>query len=179
MCTHCGYHLQQGVRFEGHKTPGVDISSGTLALEKAASDMVREKELQKRLLEGAGMPPWLLGLILTILVGLAVIGVLAINFARRAETEGKPNDFNASEIFCLFGGVCCAIVGGFIYIKLIIQAFKTDRTAGLLSACVPIVYPAVFAWQHRDRDGNLKTFLTAMVILGIAGGFFYGATQVR
>ena len=174
LCTKCGYHTQQGVRIASHKTAGVDISHADLALQKASADMAKEKRLQKELEEGGSMPTWMLGLILTILTGLILIGVLAINFSRAAEESGEVNTFNAAEMFCLFGGVCCAVVAAGAYAQLIYRSFKVDKNTGLLTLCVPL-YIAVFAWQYRQQDKNLKTFLTAVIIGSLAGAFFYGA----
>lgn len=174
LCTKCGYHTEQGVRLAGHLTPGVDISSGTIALQKAAADMAKEKKLQKDLDEGAGMPTWALGLILTILSGLATIGVVAINLSQAAEESGTSNNFNAAQTFFLFGGVCCAVVGVSAHLRLVWRAFKEETTLGLMVAFVPL-YIAYFAWTYRRQDKNFKMFTTEIVLLSLAGLFFYGA----
>lgn len=174
LCTKCGYHLQQGVRLAAHQTPGVDISSGTLALNKAANDMAREKKMQKDLIDGAGMPTWMLGLILTILSGLATIGVLAINYSQAAEESGTTNSFNAAKTFFLFSGVCCAVVAASAWLRLVVRAFKEDKTLGLMTACVPF-YICYFAWTYRTQDKNFKMLITLIVLCVLTGGFFYGA----
>ena len=48
LCTKCGYHKEAGATLEAHKTAGVDIDHGTLALDKAAVDMERAADLQKK-----------------------------------------------------------------------------------------------------------------------------------
>ncbi|EMI19176.1 hypothetical protein, membrane, partial [Rhodopirellula maiorica SM1] len=50
LCTKCGYNKQTGSQHAGHQTPGLDVSHGTLALEKAAAEMARAKDTQDRLM---------------------------------------------------------------------------------------------------------------------------------
>ena len=167
LCTHCGYHTTEGVRVQAHRTPGVDIDSGTMALEKAKSDMVREKELQHKMEKGAGMPTWMLALILVLLVGTAIIGVVAINMGRRAELEGG-NSFNAGRTICLFGYVVCYLVSLIASIIVVVKAFQKDVVTGLLCMFVPfyILYFVATNWQETG-----KPFLASMTASLIGIGF--------
>ena len=83
---------------EAHKTAGVDIDHGTLALDKAAVDMKRATDLQKNMIKGAGLPWWGLALVLFMLGSGLLIAVLAVNASRRVdETIG----FNPMQIHFL------------------------------------------------------------------------------
>ena len=105
LCTKCGYNTQTGERLEGHKVAGVDIDMGTMALEKAASDIERDKALQEKMLGKAGMPPWMLALVLSILAGAVGIATLAVNASRREESIG----FSPMATFLSFRG--CVVLG--------------------------------------------------------------------
>ncbi|MEM9587888.1 MAG: hypothetical protein AAGA03_11470, partial [Planctomycetota bacterium] len=91
LCTKCGYNKQTGERMEAHKTAGVDIDMGTLALMKAEKDMVKDVELQQKMLGKAGMPPWMLALILFVLVSATSLAALAANAANQADSESDIN----------------------------------------------------------------------------------------
>ena len=172
LCTECGYHTQQGVRFEAHKTDGVDIDMGTVALNKAEVDMEKAKRLQSDMISGAGMPPWLLALILAILVGMALIGVIGINMARRAETTGTSNSFNTTATFLAFTGICFNLASLMMSIRILIHAFKNDMVKGLLTLFVPfyMFYYVIMNWK-----GTGKSFIILVITTLCAIGCFVGA----
>ena len=91
LCTKCGYHRESGVKFESHKTAGVDIDHGTLALQKAETDMFEAAEMQRKLASGPGLPWWGLALVLFVLGSGLVIATLAVNASRRVDATAPAN----------------------------------------------------------------------------------------
>ena len=172
LCTHCGYHTQAGGRVEGHKVAGVDISSGDIQLSRAAESMRKEKELQEKLESGAGFPTWLLALILSILVGVIVIGVMAINSYRQTEAGGG-NGFNGAYTLTTFAGVCCTVVAVGMLIKMIIHGFKKSSAEGLLTWFVP-GYFLFHGIKYRSEIGKaavavLLTATAAIILFFVVG----------
>ena len=170
LCTKCGYNKETGTSLESHKVAGVDIDMGTLALMKAEQDMVRDVALQEKMHKGAGMPPWMLALILFILGSAVTIAVLAGNASRRVEQL----QFKPLQMFCNLGGAAFAMVAIGAVLTLIARAFKVSRNEGLLS--LTILYVPVFVIRHF-RD-NWKTAITAIICGGCAGGFFAAASRM-
>jgi hypothetical protein len=177
LCTSCGFHTTQGVRFEGHKTPGVDIDQGTMALNKAAADLEHAKKIQSDMIDNAGMPPWLLALVLTVLTGLAVIGVLAINFSRAAELSKTQNTFQFLPTFLFFSGVCFNLAAIMMQLRIMIHAFKADIVKGLMVMFVPL-YILVYVIKNWRALG--KSLIIMIVTGSIAGGLIAaGFSQLR
>jgi ribosomal protein L40E len=170
LCTKCGYNKETGSNLEGHKVAGVDIDMGTLALMKAEKDMVRDVALQEKMHKGAGMPPWMLALILFIVGSAVVIAVLAVNASRRTEQL----QFKPLQMFCNLGGSAFAMVAIGCVLTLIARAFKVSRNEGLLS--LTILYVPVFVIRHF-RD-NWRPAVTAIICGGCAGGFFAMASRM-
>ena len=79
------------VKFESHKTAGVDIDHGTLALQKAETDMFEAAEMQRKLASGPGLPWWGLALVLFVLGSGLVIATLAVNASRRVDATAPAN----------------------------------------------------------------------------------------
>ena len=128
LCTKCGFHREHGVKLNAHQTAGVDISHGDLALMKAESDIAKAADMQAKLVRGAGMPWWGLALVLFILGSLMVIGVLAVNQARRIE-EGENFDFKMLFLqlcACAFG-----VVGVGALISMAIKIYKQKSASGI------------------------------------------------
>jgi len=170
LCTKCGYHKEKGTQLESHKTAGVDIDVGTLALEKAADDLVRDLEMQKELLKGGGMPWWMLAMIMVIGGGGIGIAVLGVNNANQEVDSERPG--LAASLLLLSGGtflfanlVCVLIIA--------IQAFKQSVVRGLLTIFTfPIyyLYHVVTNWKAVG-----KVFLAGL-LFGFVGGacLWYG-----
>jgi len=162
LCTKCGFNKQTGERLEGFKVKGVDISHGTLALQKASEDLAKSQEMQDKMLSKAGMPWWMLGLVLVLLVGSTLIAVIAINVAR-SEQGGT---FNPIATFVLLAGTTCTVIGSGASLMLLFRAFKINVVTGLLVWFVPF-YVFYFVYQY-PRD-TWKYLLTAIVMGGIGG----------
>lgn len=163
LCTKCGYNKETGMQLERHKTAGVDIDHGTLALDKAANDLILDQEMQKKLLAGGGMPWWALVMILVIGGGSLSLAVLAVNGVNQEiESEGPGL---MSSILMLVGGtlsfasVACTLVIAF-------HAFKQSIVKGLLTLLVPF-YILYHVFEYR-RD-VAKVFILA-IVLGTVGG---------
>lgn len=149
LCTKCGYHKETGSVLEGHKTVGVDIDRSTIALEKAAEDMVKDRALQAELLKGGGMPWWMLIMVLVIGGGVLGVAVMGVNAANQ-ETEVEGPGVLAS-LFMLTGA--------------------TFLFASLVSLGIVIVH----AFQRKKP---VKVFVIGL-LLGIAGGasYYYGSNM--
>ncbi len=170
LCTKCGYNLQTGERFDGHKVAGVDIDKGTMALDKAERDMDEAKRLQQEMIGKSGMPAWMLALILFILASAMGIAVLAVNASRREEAVA----FKPMQMFMNLGGSAFLLVALGAALSLITVAFRSDTKQGLLS--LTILYLFVFPFKHGK--GTWKILAVAVLCGGIAGAFFYGASRM-
>ncbi|MEM9369327.1 MAG: hypothetical protein AAGD07_25385 [Planctomycetota bacterium] len=158
LCTKCGYNIQTGERLEGHKVAGVDIDMGTMALDKAASDIEKDKELQEKMLGKSGMPPWMLALVLSIMAGAVGIATLTVNASRRAESIG----FSPMATFLNFAGALFLVVAIGSLLSLMGAAFKKSRNQGLLT--LTILYAPIFGLI------NIKTCWKPLLVLLVCGG---------
>jgi len=171
LCTKCGFNKATGQKLAGHMTPGVDISSGAIALEKAAADMSAADKMQRDMTERAGLPWWMLSLILFVLgsaTGLAVMAVMSAN-----RVSGQDN-FNAMKTFLVLAGSACALVAAGAFFKLVVEAFREDRTKGFLS--LTVLYLFVFVFQKPKA--RIGAFLVMLVLGGIAGALFAQSQNV-
>ena len=146
LCTKCGFHREHGTKMNAHRTAGVDISHGDLALMKAETDMAKAAEMQAKLVRGAGMPWWGLALVLFVLGTAIVIGVLAVNQAKRIDGEGE---FDFLELFLQLCGVAFAVVGIGALISMGFNIYK-----------------------QKSAQGIWKPIVVAIVCFGIGAGFF-------
>ena len=171
LCTKCGFHKESGTSFDAHKTAGVDIDHGTLALDKAAVDMEAAAELQKRMLRGAGLPWWGLALVLFMLGSGLLIAVLAVNASRR---EDEVILFNPMQLFLILSGSGFALVSTGAQILIAVHAAKQSALQGVLCFFVPfyILYHVCTNWGETWRY-----FVTSIVVSVIAIGFFIGASM--
>ncbi|WP_442506216.1 hypothetical protein SH528x_005048 [Novipirellula sp. SH528] len=169
LCTKCGYNKQTGSQLAGHKTPGLDVSHGTLALQKAASDMARAQETQDRLMGNNGMPTWMLALVLFLIVSSTAIAVIAINVSRQLDGGGT---FNPIATFLVLGFGACIVISQGAQLMVIVKAFKKDIKTGFLTLFVPF-YILYFVAQNWRDTGRL--FIIAVLMGMVAGGFLAGA----
>ena len=169
LCTKCGYHKESGTSLDAHKTAGVDIDHGTLALDKAAVDMEAAVELQKRMLRGAGLPWWGLALVLFMLGSGLLIAVLAVNASRR---EDETILFNPMELFLLLSGTAFCLVSMGAQLLIVVHASKQSILQGALCFFVPfyILYHVCTNWRETWRY-----FVTSVVVSSIAVGLFIAA----
>jgi ribosomal protein L40E len=168
LCTKCGYNKQTGTRLDGHKTAGVDISHGTLALMKAKADMEKAKRLDDSVLAGAGMPWWMLSLVLFMLISGLSIAVLAVNASRRVD---ETISFNPMATFLILSGsaFCAFSIGSFLLIAK--RAFGDDKVKGAL--CVLPPYTLYYAFKNPRP--TWKPLLTSIVLGAIGIGLITSA----
>lgn len=171
LCTKCGFNKATGESVRGHLTPGVDISTGTLALQKAAEDMKRADKMQRDMTERAGMPWWMLGLILFILASATGLAVMAVMSANRVTGD---DNFNAMQTFLQLSGSACTLVALGAFMKLVIEGFKENQKTGFL--CLTILY--LFVFVFKKPKGRIGAFLVMLVLGGVAGALFAQSQQV-
>ena len=171
MCTKCGFNKSTGETMKGHLTPGLDIDVGTLALERAADDMHRADKMQRDMTSGAGMPWWMLGLILFILGSATVLAVMAVMSASRVTGE---DNFNAMRMFLQLAGSACCLVSFGAFMKLVVDGFKESQKTGFL--CMTIFYLFYFVFQKPK--GRIGAFLVMLVLGGAAGALLARSQQV-
>ncbi|TWU58642.1 hypothetical protein Poly51_14210 [Rubripirellula tenax] len=160
FCTKCGFHKEQGVRMEAHKTAGVDISHGTLALMKAKADMAKAKKLDDAVLAGAGMPWWMLALVLFMLMSGLCIAVLAVNASRRID---ETISFNPMGTFLILAGSAFTTFGIGAYGMIVIHAFKEEMKKGFLAILPPYAIYHVF----KNGKATWKFLAGCIVMLGV------------
>lgn len=171
LCTACGFNKTTGESIRGHLTPGVDISTSALALEKAALDMQRDIKMQKDMTELAGMPWWMLGLILFILASATGLAVMAVMSATRVTGN---DSFNPMMAFLQLSGAACSLVSFGAFMRLVIDGFKQNRKTGFL--CFTGIYLFVFVFQKPK--GRIGAFLVFLVLGGIAAALLAKSQQV-
>lgn len=169
FCTKCGYNTQTGEQMHGHKTAGVDIDHGTLALQKAETDMAAADKMQKDMLSKAGLPWWGLALVLFMVGSGLTIAVLAVNASRRVDENFA---FNPLALFFVLSGAGFYLVGLGASLMIVVHAFKTDTIKGVLCLFVPFY---MFYYICTHWSDTWKYFITSIILGGIAGGFFAAA----
>jgi hypothetical protein len=171
LCTKCGFHKETGTVLESHKTVGVDIDKSTLALEKAADDLVKDHALQQELLKGGGMPWWALVMVLVIGgggLGVAVLGVNAANQETEAEGPGVLASvlMLAGATFQFAAAVCLLIVviRAFRYYFLhVVTNFKEVGKVFVIGLLLGIAGAGCYYWGSNMPDvvaGEEDTGLT-------------------
>ena len=167
LCTKCGYHMQSGHRFEAHKTAGVDIDHGTLALEKAERDLADDDAMQRKMIRGAGLPWWALAMILFALVSALTIAVLVVNASRRTE---ESIAFNPVGLFFVMIGSAFYLVSLGANLMIIGHAFQKDTVKGVLCLFLPlyILFYVITNWRETWK------FFVVAVFGGFTGGLLLG-----
>ncbi len=173
LCTKCGFHKETGIRLESHKTPGVDIDKSTLALEKAASDLVKDREMQQELLKGGGMPWWMLAMVLVIGGGGLGIAVMGVNAANRETAVEGPGLF-ASLLMLTgatfqFANLACVLI-------VVVHAFKQTLVKGLLTV---FTFPLYYFYHVVTNFREVGKVFVLGLLLGVLGGvsYYYGSTM--
>ncbi|TWT93757.1 tripartite tricarboxylate transporter TctB family protein [Stieleria varia] len=169
LCVKCGFNKLTGQTVQRHMTVGVDIDPSEMVLRKAEQDMKDADRMQRNMTENAGMPWWMLGLILFVLGSATTVAVLAVNAANRVENVG----FDPMSMFLQLAGAACSLVAIGATIKLIFDGFQESPKTGLL--CLTIVYLFVFTFQKPK--GRIGALIVAVVMGGIAGGLFAASNR--
>ncbi len=161
LCTTCGFHLEAGTAVLGHKVE-LEEEGAEAILSKAKRDMQRSVELQERL-KGAGMPWWILGLILFGMVSITGVAVTAVNLSRRKEADFS---FNATATLLLLAGAAAAAVCLGANLVVVARAFKENKREGFLVLLAPL-YIIYYAISRFKRVG--AAYIVA-VVAGVAAG---------
>jgi len=174
LCTKCGYHKESGEQLESHKTIGIDIDHGTLALEKAADDMVKEKAMQQELLKGAGMPWWALAMVIVIGGGGVGIAVIGVNSAHQETDVERPGVIESLLLLTsasfLFASAVCVLI-------IVIHAFKQSIVKGLLTFFTFPFYYLYHVFTNWKEIG--KVFLISLVFGVVGTGAWFGSGMIE
>ena len=180
LCTKCGFNKQTGQKLAGHKTPGVDIGMGTLALQKAENDMRADKEVQDRMLKRSGMPWWMLGLVLFVIISAVGVSAAAVNAAMQVEGEdggGGGQQINTTAWIMALSGTAFYMVSLGAALVIIVAAFKKSLADGLLYLFLP--FYAVYFWIKHFKQ-VWRPLLLMIIAGGIGGGLIVaGMTAIQ
>jgi uncharacterized Zn finger protein (UPF0148 family) len=166
LCTQCGYHLESGNKFESHQTKFEDPDSGEAALRRAEVEIQRNREAQERM-QAAGMPPWMMAMILFILVSCTGVAVTAINVSRRNKENAAS--FNATATMLLLAGIAFAAVAIGSACTVLYRAFKEEPKQGMFTLLIP-GYVFFYSFTRFKTVG--KTFIVCLITTGAAIGLF-------
>jgi hypothetical protein len=156
LCTHCGFHLQQGQKLSGAKV----LKDGERGHAEAADDLLTRAEkqietdkLEQKKVTSAGLPAWVLF--------LALAGMCAFV----ATMFLLPRD--RAFLIC---GYCMAGFGGLMSsyygLRMVIVAFQESTQCGLLYLFLPF-YALYYLITRWERMGGyfLMNLMYSMVIL--------------
>lgn len=169
FCTQCGFHLETGAKVKAHVADFEDVQSGDAILRKAARDLEHSQKMQDKMNKGAGMPWWMLGLVLFLLVSVTAVGVISVNLAKREDTE---SGFNAIATLLMLAGIATSAVGIGAYAVVLYRACMESVREGLLVLFVPL-YIVYYGFSRFAEVG--KTLIVAILALGTSAGLFIAA----
>lgn len=169
LCTKCGYHIESGTVLASHKTAGLDIDHGTLALQKAEGDIQIADAMQQKMLKGSGLPWWGLALVLFVIGSGLTIAVLTVNASRRVDEDIT---FNPMGLFLLLTGIAFAMIALGAYWMIMVHSFRNIGKMGALT----IIPPYTLYYVYMNFRGTWKYMLTCIVTGGIAGAMIAEAT---
>jgi DNA-directed RNA polymerase subunit M/transcription elongation factor TFIIS len=157
LCTHCGYHLESGSKLQGHRVSFEDPDSGEAALRRAEANIKRDREAQERM-QAAGMPPWVMAMILFILSSCTAVAVAAVNVAQRGKDD--TTTFNATATMLLLAGIAFTAVAIGASCTVLYRAFKSSPKEGMFVLLIP-GYGFYYAATHFRAVG--KPFITCLI----------------
>lgn len=169
LCTHCGFHLQTGQKFEGAKV----YKEGERGHAEAADNLLAraEKQIETDKVEAkknvkSGMPAWVLFLALAGIVAF-VTGMFMIPRDQAFEISG----------YCLVG--FGSLMSFYYGVRMIIVAFQESTTCGILYILLP-VYPLYYLITRWDKMGGLFLMnLIYNVVIGAGVGMVVAAPMLR
>jgi len=173
LCTKCGFHLQAGTKIVGHVAQFEDSQSGEAILKKAARDLENAKKMQEKMASGAGMPWWMLALVLFMLVSVTGVGVVAVNLAKR---EDATTEFNAVQTLMLLGGIGVSVVGCGALASVLYRACMESVKEGLMSLFIPF-YIFYYGFSRFESAG--KATIVGIIAGAVGGGLLVAATMQR
>lgn len=173
FCTQCGFNLETGSKALAHISGFEDAQSGDALLRKAAKDLEFAKKMQDKLNAGAGMPWWMLSLILFMLASVTGVGVIAVNLAKR---EDATTEFNAVQTLMLLGGIGVSVVGCGAFAVVLYKACMESPKEGLMTLFIPF-YIFYYGFSRFEVAG--KPTILGIIASGVGGGLLFAATMQR
>lgn len=166
LCTKCGYHLESGSKLEAHRTTIEDHDSGEAALRRAEVEIKRNRDAQERM-QAAGMPPWMMAMILFILVSCTAVAVTAINVSRR--NKENATTFNATATMLMLSGIAFSAVAIGSAGTVLFRAFKEEPKQGMFTLLIP-GYVFFYSFTRFKTVG--KAFIVCLITTGAGVGLF-------
>lgn len=173
FCTKCGFHLETGSKARAHISDYEDAQSGDALLRKAAKDLELAKKMQDKMNAGAGMPWWMLALILFMLASVTGVGVIAVNLAKR---EDATTEFNALQTLMLLGGIGVSVVGCGAFAVVLYKACMESPKEGLMTLFIPFY---IFYYGFTRFEAAGKPTILGIIASGVGGGLLVAATMQR
>jgi hypothetical protein len=173
FCTKCGFNLETGSKIRAHVAEFEDAQSGDALLKKAAKDLEFAQKMQDKMNAGAGMPWWMLALILFMLASVTGVGVVAVNLAKR---EDATTEFNAIQTLMLLGGIGVSVVGCGAFASVLYRACMESVKEGLMSLFIPM-YILYYGFSRFEVAG--KATILGLVASAVGGGLLVAATMQR
>jgi hypothetical protein len=135
-------------------------------LRRAEVEIQRNREAQERM-QAAGMPPWMMAMILFILASCTGVAVTAINVSRRNKENAAS--FNATATMLLLAGIAFAAVAIGSACTVLYRAFKEEPKQGMFTLLIP-GYVFFYSFTRFKTVG--KTFIVCLITTGAAIGLF-------
>jgi hypothetical protein len=172
LCTACGLHLESGTKLKRHATEFVDEDSGEAYLQRAAADMERARKMDEKMAKGAGLPWWMLGLILFLLASTTGVAVIAVNVAKRGDDSDVS--FDAVTTMMLLAAVASSVLGIGAQAVVIYRACMESVKQGLLALFLP-GYVLYYGFTRFSEVGMTQILAILAGSTGI--GLFIAATM--
>ena len=166
LCINCGYHVESGMTLERHKTDIEEHDGAEAVLRKADENMKKAKAADLKL-QNAGMPAWMMAMILFVLASCTAVAVIAVNVSRRS--KDSTVSFNAVATMLLLGGIAFAALYMGSQCLVIYRAFKESPKQGMLVLLAPF-YVFYYGFSRFQTVG--KAFILCIISLGAAIGLF-------
>jgi hypothetical protein len=178
LCTHCGLNLQTGQRvLSKEERLSVQSEFGHAKLDEVAGAMRREK-VQQSGLKKAGMPFYLLAVVVLACVGFGTMGVMMVDVwfpqtsasktgnsqKAAAKVDPKQQRMKAARVGVIiyFGA---ALVAFCLHIAILVVAFKETAGQGLLTTFVPLyILFFVFTRWARTRELFISSVICYVII---------------
>jgi uncharacterized Zn finger protein (UPF0148 family) len=156
LCTHCGFHLQSGQKFEGAKVYKQGERGHTEAADSLLDRAAKQIEIDKveaKKNTSSGMPAWVLFLALAGLCGFVATMFLIPREKAFMITGGCMIGFGI--LMCFYYGI-----------RMTIVAFQESTTCGLLYIFLPIIYPLYYIITRWEKMSGLfiMNFIYALLI---------------
>ncbi len=167
LCTQCGFNTATGEKLKAHAAEFEEVDSGEAYLKKAELDMQRSQQMQDKMVQGAGLPWWMLGLILFLLGSTTAVAVIAVNMSKREEGGGS---FDAIGWMYFLSALAAAALAIGAYAVTIYRACMDSVKEGLLVLFLP-PYALYYGFSKFRYAG--KPLLLSIIAGAAAGGLLH------